>query len=425
MHPLEPVDLPSGNSSSKPSIGSHRMRRLATGMLVAMLAVLVLANVFLSMHPGMGYLRAFAEAAVVGALADWFAVTALFRQPLGLPIPHTAIVPRNKDRIGTALGRFVERNFASPDVVAAKLANVDLSGELARWLADDARIATLADHVTYLIPLLLDSVEEHHVRRFVSDSVSKRAPRINLGPLLGEAVTMLVSEKRHQILLDSLLHEADEYVSANEPRIRERVQENTAWLWQRLSMDDKVADSVVLVLRETVAEIARDPVHPLRLRLDAALEKLAVDLATSPRYREQIAAHLRKLLDHPALRDYLTGVWRDIRASLREDISRDGPVVGALTQNAMRAATQALLRDDALRARLNDWIRGIVMEAVQSHQRDVGTLIADTVRGWDTETVTRRIEQQVGEDLQYIRINGTLIGGLVGLVIYTASRAFG
>lgn len=425
MHPLEPGDFPSGNGSSKPSIGSHRMRRLATGMLVAMLAVLVLANVFLSIHPGMGYLRAFAEAAVVGALADWFAVTALFRQPLGLPIPHTAIVPRNKDRIGAALGRFVEHNFASPDLVAAKLANVDLSGELARWLADDARIATLADHVTHLIPLLLDSVEEHHVRRFVSDTVSERAPRLNLGPLLGEAVTMLVSEKRHQILFDSLLQEADEYVSANEPRIRERVQENTAWLWQRLSMDDKVADSVVLALRETVAEIARDPVHPLRLRLDAALEKLAVDLATSPRYREQIAAHVRKLLDHPALRDYLTGVWRDIRASLREDISSDGPVVGALTQNAMRTASKALLRDDALRARLNDWIRGIVMEAVQSHQPDVGTLIADTVRGWDTETVTRRIEQQVGEDLQYIRINGTLIGGLVGLVIYTISHAFG
>ena len=303
MHPLEPRDFPSGNGSSKPPIGSHRMRRLATGMLVAMLAVLVLANVFLSIHPGMGYLRAFAEAAVVGALADWFAVTALFRQPLGLPIPHTGIIPRNKDRIGTALGRFVEHNFASPDVVAAKLANVDLSGELARWLADDARIATLADHVTHLIPLLLDSVDEHHVHRFVSDSVSARAPRINLGPLLGEAVTMLVSEKRHQILLDRLLHEADEYVSANEPRIRERVQENTAWLWQRLSMDDKVADSVVLALRETVAEIARDPVHPLRLKLDTALEKLAVDLATSPRYREQIAAHVRKLLDHPALRD--------------------------------------------------------------------------------------------------------------------------
>lgn len=390
-----------------------------------MLAVLLLANLFLPVHPSMGYLRAFAEAAVVGAMADWFAVTALFRQPLGLPIPHTAIVPRNKERIGASLGRFVEQNFASPELVAAKLANVDLSGKLARWLADDARIEIFADHMTHLIPQLLDSMDEHHVRRIVSGIMAERAPRIDLGPLLGEAVTMLTSEKRHQVLLDNLLHEADEYVSANEPRIRERVRESTAWLWQRLSMDDKVADSVILALREVVAEVARDPAHPLRLRLDAVLEKLAAELATSPRYREQIATHARKLLDHPALRDYLTGVWQDIRASLREDISSDDSVIEELMRNATRAATGALLRDEVLRARFNDWIRDILVEAVQSHQRDVGTLIADTVREWDTETVTRRIEQQVGEDLQYIRINGTLIGGLIGLVIYTVSRAFG
>ncbi len=417
----EPGDPRSGNDSPKPSIGSNRMRHLATGMLVAMLVVLVLANVFLSIHSGMGYLRAFAEAAVVGALADWFAVTALFRQPLGLPIPHTAIIPRNKDRIGVSLGRFVEHNFASPEVVAAKLAKVDLSEKLARWLTDEARIAIFADHMTQLIPQLLDSVDEHDVRRVVSASTSGQAPRINLGPLLGELVAMLASEKRHQALLDSLLREADEYVSARESRIRERVRENTAWLWQRLSMDGKVADSVVSALREAVAEIARDPAHPLRLRLDAALEKLAVELATSSRYREQIAT----LLDQPALRDYLMGIWHDIRTGLREDVGSNDSVVEELMRNATRAAAEALLRNPALRERLNEWIRDVVVEAVQSHQRDVGALIADTVRGWDTETVTRRIEQQVGEDLQYIRINGTLIGGLVGLAIYTIAHAFG
>ncbi len=235
---------------------------------------------------------------------------------------------------------------------------------------------------------------------------------------------MLTAEKRHQVLLDKLLRTADEYISANELRIRERVRDNTAWFWQRLSMDDKVADSVVAVLHDIVAEIARDPAHPLRLRLDEVAGKLARDLATSPEYREQIALHTRKLLDHPALRDYVAGVWRDILASMHEDIRSTDSHIKAWLREATQAAAHALLRNGQLRWRLNEWIHNVAVEVVQAHQRDVGLLIADTVRDWDTETITRRIEQQVGEDLQYIRINGTLIGGLVGLAIYTVSRAF-
>jgi uncharacterized membrane-anchored protein YjiN (DUF445 family) len=242
--------------------------------------------------------------------------------------------------------------------------------------------------------------------------------------LLGEAVVMLTAEKRHQRLLDKLLREADEYVTANESRIRQRVRENTAWFWQRLSMDEKVGESVVAALREVVAEIARDPEHPLRLRLDAAIGKLASDLATSPEYREQIAAHARKLLEHPALRDYATGVWRDIRNGIHEDIDSEESAIGAWMRSVMRAGANTVLQDRGLRERLNNWMRDVLVEAVQSHQRDVGRLIADTVGEWDTETVTRRIERQVGEDLQYIRINGTLIGGLIGLTIYTLAHAF-
>jgi uncharacterized membrane-anchored protein YjiN (DUF445 family) len=401
------------------------MQRLATGMLIVMLVVLVLTNLFLSLHPSIGYLRAFAEAAVVGAMADWFAVTALFRQPLGLPIPHTAIVPRNKERIGEALGRFVEQNFASPEVVSSKLEGADMSGRLARWLSEPQRAEAIAGHVTRLIPQLLDSVDDHDVRRFVSGSLAHGAQRIDLGPLLGEVVAMLTGENRHQVLLDKLLREADEYITANEPRIRERVRDNTAWLWQRLAMDEKVADGVVAVLRESFAEIGRDASHPLRLRLDQAIEKFASELASSPEYREEIVIHTRKLLDHPALRDYAAGVWHDIRRTLREDALSADSVLKAWLREMTQAATQALLRNDELRGRLNNWMHEVAVEVVESHQHDVGVLIADTVRSWDTATVTARIERQVGEDLQYIRINGTLIGGLVGLAIYIVSRAFG
>jgi uncharacterized membrane-anchored protein YjiN (DUF445 family) len=407
------------------SSAGNRMQRLATGMFIAMLAVLVLSNVFLSLHPAIGYVRAFAEAAVVGALADWFAVTALFRQPMGLPIPHTAIIPRNKERIGEALGRFVELNFASPEVVSSKLAGVDMAGKLARWLSDPERVDLIAHRLVCLAPQLLEAVDDHDVQRFVSGSLADRADRVNLGPLLGEALRMLTAEKRHQALLDKLLHEADEYITANEPRIRERVRENTAWLWQRLYMDDKVADNVVMVLREAFAEIEREAHHPLRIRLDDAIGKLVTQLADSQEYREQIAEHTRKLLGHPLLRDYISGVWRDIRRNLQEEAASDNSLLKAWLYEVIHAVTQALLHNEELRDRLNEWMHDVAVEAVQSHQREVGSLIADTVREWDTETVTRRIEQRVGEDLQYIRINGTLIGGLVGLTIYTVSRAFG
>lgn len=407
------------------SSAGNRIRGLATGMLIAMLAILVLSNVFLSVHPSVGYVRAFAEAAVVGALADWFAITALFRQPLGLPIPHTAIVPRNKERIGEALGRFVELNFASPEVVSSKLAGVDMAGKLAKWLSDPRRTEVFAGRLARVVPQLLDAVDDGNVQRFVSGSLADRADQVNLGPLLGEALRMLTAEKRHQVLLDKLLHEADEYITANEQRIRERVRENTAWLWQRLYMDDKVAENVVAVLREAFAEIGRDSAHPLRVRLDEAIAKLALQLADSPEYREQIAEHTRRLLGHPALHDYISEVWRDIRRNLREDTESDNSVLKSWLEEVIQAATQALLHNEELRSRLNEWMHDMAVEAVQSHQRDVGLLIADTVRAWDTETVTRRIEQQVGEDLQYIRINGTLMGGLVGLAIYTVSRAFG
>lgn len=411
-------------ASLKRSLANHRMRRLATGMLVAMLGVLVLSNLFLSVHPLMGYVRAFAEAAVVGALADWFAVTALFRQPLGLPIPHTAIVPRNKERIGRSLGLFVEQNFAAPEVVSAKLAGVDLAGNLAEWLSQSRRIDVFADYLTRLIPQLLDSLDEHHVRRLTSGNLQEHARHINIGPLLRQALVMLTAEKRHHVLLDKLLREAEEYVTANEPQIRQRIREETNWLWQRLSMDEKVGDGVVTVLHEVLAEIRREPAHPLRLKLDNSIEKLASELATSPEYREQIEVHLRKLLDHPELRSYVKDIWRDICSKLREDADSADSAIRSWLRETMGAAIGTLLKNSELRRSLNDWMQGVVVEEVQSHQHKVGTMIAETIRGWDTETVTRRIEEQVGEDLQYIRINGTLIGGLVGLIIYTLSQAF-
>jgi uncharacterized membrane-anchored protein YjiN (DUF445 family) len=202
------------------------MRRLETGMLVTMLGILVLANMFLSAHPLIGYVRAFAEAAVVGALADWFAVTALFRQPLRLPIPHPPIVPRNKDRIGQSLGRFVEQNFASPTIISMKLANADLSGKLAGWLSDPEQIDALAGHGTRLIPQLLNSLDDRYLQRLVSGDVQEQAQRINMSPLLPEAVLANCGETAPSVARQAAAR-SGRVRNGKRAKIRQRIHEKT------------------------------------------------------------------------------------------------------------------------------------------------------------------------------------------------------
>jgi uncharacterized membrane-anchored protein YjiN (DUF445 family) len=400
------------------------MQRLALALLLAVAVVLLVTRVYEPLHPGVGYLRAFCEAALVGGLADWFAVTALFRRPLGLPIPHTAIIPEKKDRLGDALGEFVERNFLSADVVAAKLTDIDFSGVLAGWLADRARSGALAGELATLLPRLLDALGEEPMRQFIRENFASALRRIEMAPLAAELLDTLTARDRHQELVDELLMQAERFLREAEPEIRVRVRAKTAWLWQKLGIDEKIADRLIEAAEEALAEVGRDPSHAWRQRFTQLVREYIDALRHSDDYRQRAERFKEAVLAHPGLSHYLGAVWDEVRARVREDSARGDSRIRANLEATLAGLGDALRCDPAVRDALNGWMCTVLTELVRTRRNEVATLISDTVRRWDARTVSDKIERAIGRDLQYIRINGTLIGGLVGVLLHAASRLF-
>jgi uncharacterized membrane-anchored protein YjiN (DUF445 family) len=401
------------------------MQRTATGLLLAAAAVYAVARAYESRHPAVGYVRAFCEAAMIGGLADWFAVTALFRHPLGVPLPHTAIIPANKARIGEALGRFVERNFLSTDVIAAKLAEADLAGNAARWLAQPERSAGLAGHVARMLPHLLDAVGDEPVRQFLNRQVRDGLQRIEMAPLAADVLETLTAGNRHRELVDEVIEQTRRLLSEAEPALRARVREKTAWLWKKLGVDEAISDRLIAAAEEALAEAAVDPTHAWRQRFTELVREYVVRLRTSPEYAQRAEALKQALLDHPVLGSYIGSVWDEVRARVREDTASEDSAIRASLRAGLQRLADALLAEPAVREALDAGMRKAITEIVETRRNEIAELIAQTVRRWDARTVSDRIERAIGRDLQYIRINGTVIGGLVGVVIHAVSSAIG
>jgi uncharacterized membrane-anchored protein YjiN (DUF445 family) len=433
-----------------------QMKRRATGLLVVAAAVFVVARVFEARSPALGYLRAFAEAAMVGGLADWFAVTALFRHPLGIPIPHTAIVPARKDRIGRSLGRFVQQNFLSREVVGTKLAGARVGERLGRFLADPARARLVARQVAAGLHGAAEVLRDEDVRGFVERGFVSRARRVQVGPLVGRALGLLTAGGRHQELLDAALRLAARAVADHEMYIRERIAAEAPW-WVPGAVEDKIHEKVVGALEHTLAEVSADPEHPLRARFDVAVQQFAERLRTSPDTIARAEALKEELLAHPAVREYAGSVWTDVKAALARHAGRalppaattpadgvpaalaagagDGqaPADGAgadgvapdaptAVERGLVAAGNALLADPALTAKVDGWVREAVLFAIEQYRAEAAQFIESTVSAWDPAATSQRIETQIGRDLQFIRINGTLVGGLVGVLLYALGQ---
>ena len=435
-----------------------QMKRRASAMLLVAAAVFVVARYFEARLPGLGYLRAFAEAAMVGGLADWFAVTALFRHPLGIPIPHTAIVPARKDRIGRSLGRFVQQNFLSPEVVGAKLADARVGERLGRFFADPLKARLVARQVAAGLHGAAEVLRDDDVQAFVERGLVARARRVQVGPLIGRALGLLTAGGRHQELLDAALRLAARAVAEHETFIRERIAAEAPW-WVPGAVENKIHEKVVGSLEGTLAEVSADPAHPLRARFDVAVQEFAERLRTSPETIARAEAIKEELLAHPAVREYAGSVWADVKAALARAAGRalpagaaagelpngdspgaESPDAGAphalaavdavaapadaptAVERGLVAVGNALLADPALTAKVDGWVREAVLFAIEQYRDEVAHFIEATVAAWDPAVTSQRIETQIGRDLQFIRINGTLVGGLVGLLLYAAGR---
>lgn len=394
------------------------MRLIAGGLLVAMSLLYLLAVTRHSQGAGWGYVRAFAEAAMVGGLADWFAVTAIFRRPLGLPIPHTAVIPRSKERIATALGEFVSINFLAADVIGARLANQDLARALGRQLADSETAKRVADGIMDALPAIADLLDDEVVSDFMRRQLGELSRDQRVSIMVGRGLALLTEEGRHQPVLDAALEEGWRALEEHESAIRAQVRARTSWVWRLIALDARAADALIGAIETTLQEAAHNPDHPARRRITEMLTELAHDLQHSPQLRAQIEHITADLLAHPAVASYLQDLWRSLKTGAAHPTSSARKALA----DAITRFGAAMLEDDAVIDTLNRRLRALLSEVSGRHGRDVGALIAETIRSWDTKTVVEKLEQNVGPDLQYIRINGTIIGGLIGLAIHQATR---
>lgn len=401
------------------------MQHRATGLLVAAAVLFVVTRAFETAYPLVAYLRAFAEAAMVGGLADWFAVTALFRHPLGIPIPHTAIVPSRKDRIGRSLGRFVQQNFLSREVVGAKLGAARPGERAARWLADPAHARLVARQVAVGLSGAAEVLRDDEVNAFVERSLVSRLRKVQAGPLVGRALALLTADGRHQELLDEALRIAARGVTDNQDVIRSRIAAEAPW-WVPGAVEDKLHQKIVDGLERTLQQVSVDPHHPLRARFDDAVYRFAERLRTSPETIARAEAVKEELLTHPAVREYAGGLWGDVKRALARQAESLGHGIDDGASNAVERGLTALagtvLADSTLAAKLDGWIVEGVLALIEQYREEVAQLIEGTVAGWDPAATSHRIEVQIGRDLQFIRINGTLVGGLVGVGLYALGQ---
>ncbi|MGE3304143.1 MAG: DUF445 domain-containing protein [Hyphomonadaceae bacterium] len=404
-----------------PAAGSLAfMRALATGLLVLMVIVFLAARAFEAHAVWIGYIRAFAEAATIGALADWFAVTALFRRPLGLPIPHTAIIPRSKERIGAGLGRFLESNFLSPELVGARLAKIDVLGEAAAWAAQPGRAALLARNAADALPRALDLVDDSPVEQALKAFAAARLREADIATMAADLIDFVVSRHRHQGLMDHLLRAADALLSESEGDIRARIRDRAGFLGRILLLDKKAANALIGAARSAIRDMATDPLSDMRQRFDGALLKLATDLRAAPELRAEVDELKARILEHPEIQAFAGALWQAVKRDLKTGAGSlaEGGLAQAL-ESAVLSFAHRIRADDELRDALNERLRLWAMRLAKDRGEDVTRFVAETIGSWDARTVIARIEAGVGADLQYIRISGTLIGGLAGVGLHT------
>jgi uncharacterized membrane-anchored protein YjiN (DUF445 family) len=399
-----------------------RMKLRATGLLILMGFIFIVARMFEAEHPWLGYVRATAEASMVGGIADWFAITALFRHPLGIPIPHTAIIPRRKDRIGRSLGNFVQNNFLSPEVLTAKLRAAQLSRRAAEWLSNPENARAAARNAAAVLQAAGNVVRDEDVHALLDRTVVEPLRQVPIAPVLAKGLALLTVDDRHQQLLDRVIQGLMRLVAENEELIRERIREESPW-WVPGVVDDRIHRKVLSGIERTLFEVGEDPDHPLRHQFDELLAEWMVQLKDSPEVIARAEAIKQQVLDPETSGRLAASLWQELKSILGREGAADDTASSAVARG-LGALGSAALEDEALLEKIDGWVIGAVLKVVEQHRGEVGQLIAQTVSSWDPDETTRRIELLVGRDLQFIRINGTLVGGLVGLLIYTVSRSF-
>ncbi|MCS6905573.1 MAG: DUF445 domain-containing protein [Bacteroidia bacterium] len=402
----------------------RQMKSLATALLLLMVflffSIKYLEKIFPNQEVYLQFIRAFAEAAMVGAIADWFAVTALFRRPLGLPIPHTAIIPTKKDSIGRGLGNFVSKNFLTAEALQDKLANFEISKKIQDWLAVEANSELVAEKIATFVPSILNTLKDEEVREFIEKNIALKVSGSELAKLLGDILSILTAQNKHYEFFNEVLRVAEKLLEENKTNIRKHIREESPWL-VRAFVANKVYEKIIAKAESTFEEISKDPAHPLRQKFHKATEDFIHQLRTSPELHQRLEALKDEFLSNPIVHRYFEQVWQDLKNYIIENISDPHSAIRQQLQLRIYKFFNNLTQDEIMRKKITNWLYSAIIEVVSNYRMDIGNMIAETIKSWDKETMVNKLELQVGKDLQYIRISGTLVGGAVGFLLHLFS----
>lgn len=400
----------------------RRVKALATLVLVGTLALFVTAKMLLPVHPVFGFIAAFAEAATIGGLADWYAVVALFRRPLGLPIPHTAIIQSNQHRIADKLGEFIEVHFLEATPVDAKLRQIDFGSFIADWLRDRKRSADLARFTLRLLPEAVSATETSGLMTFITRRITTQLQSIDLAPLFAGTLRAFVREGRHQALFDDILRAAHESLTQPETMamFREKIRAELPTLLKLYRADRYLVNKIVASATAFIEEVHADPKHPFRGEFDRMVLSFVDRLGSDPSYADRIDGLKRDLLARPELGDLARNIWANTRSFIERSASGESQVLQHHLARMFVEAGEALAGDAELRAEINQGLVVVLRSFIADQKSGVSSFISDQVKAWNMGQLISLIEINIGRDLQYIRFNGSLIGGLAGLGLYTA-----
>jgi uncharacterized membrane-anchored protein YjiN (DUF445 family) len=399
----------------------RNIRRFATGMLLVVTAVFVGASLLERSNESWVWVRVTAEAAMVGALADWFAVTALFRHPLGIPIPHTAIIPSRKDQLGEVLGRFVQESFLTRDNVVERVRKADPAARIGAWLEDPAHVHHVSGQVTEGLAAVVASLDDEQLSPAVREVVMDRVRGVALAPMAARALRAATADGRHQELVDAFLPAVGEALDVNHDALLDAMVE-TSPRWVPRAVDEVVLGKGLEVAHAFIRDVGARSDHPLRAHVDQLAADWAKRLEEDPELIARGEELKEELLENPAVQSYLDGLWESTKTSLLSQSDDPSSALRERVEQSIDGFGASLRTDPEMRRRLEVWLERIVGELVERFESEITDLVQTTVERWDAEETSARLEELIGRDLQFIRINGTVVGGLAGLVIYAVSR---
>lgn len=404
----------------------RRTKFVAAAALALCVVVFAVSKSLEGSYPWLAFIAAFAEAATIGGLADWYAVVALFKRPLGLPIPHTAIIPENQTRIADNLGRFIEVNFLAPGPVREKLNEVDFASLVADWLADEERAAGLSRFVVRLVPQTLGAIEQSGLRGFVTQRMLEQMEKVQVAPLAAELLEAFTEDRRHQKLFDEFTRVIGRFLNDEQAlaTMREKIREELPSLFNLFRADAYLLKKIVVSAGSLLEEVRADPDHPMREEFDRFVAKFIDRLRQSKEYARRAERLKRGFLARPEIRDLAHDMWDSLRRFIEQDAVAENSMIRQHLTGMFIEVGRHLAGDPQIRADMNQGFVVALASFVESQKSGVSKFIADQVKRWDLAQLTRLIEMNIGRDLQYIRFNGMIIGGLAGLALYTVERLF-